>query len=126
MEKFIKQYGILIIVAVAVYWFFIRKQEDEIVVDDIGDDGESESYFLMKGYHWVHKGGGNYIQVKDKGVGSGGDCCAEPNHCCYNPAGHCTQCVSSSAVGYGKPPRRSRWNKRELRKARRADWKKYR
>lgn len=34
MEKFIKDYGILIIVGVAVYWFFIRKKEEEVVVVD--------------------------------------------------------------------------------------------
>lgn len=39
MEKFIKDYGILILVGVAVYWFFIRKKDEEVVVID--EEGSS-------------------------------------------------------------------------------------
>ena len=40
MEKFIKDYGILIIGAVAVYWFFIReKDEEEVLV--VNEDGSN-------------------------------------------------------------------------------------
>ena len=34
MEKFIKQYGILILIGVAVYWFFIREKDEVVVVDE--------------------------------------------------------------------------------------------
>jgi hypothetical protein len=54
MEKFIKQYGIWIVGAIAIYWFFIREKEDELATDESewikGGPGGVKDYSRSSGY----------------------------------------------------------------------------
>ena len=95
MEKFIKQYGLWIVGAIAVYWFFIRQkdeeeEEEEEVVVDIGD-GESSNWRAL---------GRKYVR---RGVGtSGGGCgeCTAPTECCQSSFPfHCRKCPKGVAPG---------------------------
>ena len=98
MEKFIKQYGILVLVGVAVYWFFIRKKdEEEVVVVDEGDGS---------GYTRRSTGGGKF----SRGSGGSGNCsCGEGNPCwdCSNGIG-CAPCEQTGSIRRPRRPRVSR------------------
>ena len=77
MEKFIKQYGILVLVGVAVYWFFIRKKdEEEVVVVD--EEGEGSDY-IYRGLTRAHR------------TGKGGKTCTYPR-CGPTSNGYCWYC----------------------------------
>ena len=126
MEKFIKQYGILVLVGVAVYWFFIRKKDevDEVVVD-IGD-GESSNWIMKDSIRTFRSGSGGgkinecpcpkgqkCVSAKSgsgnrycvlKGVVGGGQCsCSDGQRCTCGG-----WCPDGSTCGGGGSSSRSR------------------
>lgn len=100
MEKFIKDYGILILVGVAVYWFFIRKKDDEII-----DVEEASGY---RGRRYIPR----YIQENPCGNPCAGSDCPEGTTCVNsapgNPCGYSCEGAQSGAGISGVGPSRAR------------------
>ena len=70
MEKLIKDYGLFIVGAIAIYWFLIRK-----------DDGEMSGYWFG-GNRYKDKGAIDCCQCDD-----GTSCCGDCPACCDNNGG---------------------------------------
>tara|TARA_Y100000034_G_C6802779_1_gene360218 strand:+ start:118 stop:453 length:336 start_codon:yes stop_codon:yes gene_type:complete len=97
MEKFIKDYGILILVGVAVYWFFIRKKEEEV----LAPADEASGY---RGRRYIPR----YIQENPCGNPCAGSDCPAGTTCQNNapgtPCGYSCEGAASSAGTYGVGP----------------------
>ena len=73
MEKLIKDYGLFIVGAIAIYWFFIRKKDEE----------------ETSGYTRKYKGPISYTKGKGKCClcADGSECCGDCPACCNKSGG---------------------------------------